>query len=227
MRNLINSQISYINLACWSREVLADFPYFALSEWLIPTYYFAFPIIEFNRAVEDAKNSTIVLRDTKFSKILDQKYYEILHESRISTNEILEHGAYSAITYLIHESYWVSFSLGPDIVNDWLNVTQGFIDIDHVFYEIISHANAKSQEAIQTELNMIIVSLVCYGIITLLLYFGFYVRFFNEERENLKKMQVIYNLVPIKALTSHQHRENKIFTTNERSELENLKKLNL
>ncbi|CAG9331222.1 unnamed protein product [Blepharisma stoltei] len=205
IRELINMQLLHKGLAAWSSEISAGLINRSLVMYFPSNYAFKNANINFKQIMSQINYSKKQLRDHDYVKLLTSDYISNFYEEINSSNNVLSYGAYSAGDMMAFDAYYLSYSIDIgvlDLLSIWFQFVFTSIDLSNEYETLISLADDESQAQIQTQLGYIIITLAIYAVVTIILYFGFYIPFLRWERKRLVKMQNISNIIPIKALRS-------------------------
>ncbi|CAG9311140.1 unnamed protein product [Blepharisma stoltei] len=198
LRNIINSQVLYIELSVWSSEILAEDSLFDLRDIIPEAYPFKEPEIKANEVYSALEYSISQLKNKKYNPLLSDAYMAKFYEHFSNSTNYMEHGALAGGNIITVDSSYMDNAHEKDWIGTWYNLMVELDELDLKYDILISSADSDSLSVIKSQLNWIIISLVIYIFFSLLLYLIFYLPFFRKEINNLKRMKVMSSIIPVK-----------------------------
>ncbi|CAG9323943.1 unnamed protein product [Blepharisma stoltei] len=195
IRELIQSRILYSSLGVWTSEVAIKNIYVSDEDKIKYSLPFKNDKIWMEETINKIKHAGLQLRKSKYSSILSEEIKKTLYEyADNSIYKELAYGIYSAGEMSIMDNNFVSY--GGKNIELWLHQMILINELNINYDELVTEADHYSESVVNRQITIIVWVLTIFIVISFLMYFGLYLRFFNEEKKSLSKMHTIMEIMP-------------------------------
>ncbi|CAG9317130.1 unnamed protein product [Blepharisma stoltei] len=147
---------------------------------------------------EILKSKRKEIKKENFSVLMSQELLNRIYKSNNSTEEVLEYGTDASIDDIIDEIYSLFYK---NLINTD-ELSQYFEKLQNIQNEILKEfflADRDSKNIINSELDAIIESTIFYSLTVCLLFFIYYLPYFNSQIKQLSRFAILPNILEINA----------------------------
>ncbi|CAG9323976.1 unnamed protein product [Blepharisma stoltei] len=196
LRDLINSQALYKSLWIWSSEIsIIGFPV-SLPNNTAKAYPFSDPRYELDHASASIALSEKAIKDSKYLPLLSDEFNKLFYEKCQTSNIITNYGVYATGKVLASEAYYLGYGNDPNFLDFWYSLTKELSVFNEEYDVLIKLADHDSQNLIESQLNFIIAALICFCVLSVIIYLRIFLSFLIKEKKYLSKMREMSRIIP-------------------------------
>ncbi|CAG9311184.1 unnamed protein product [Blepharisma stoltei] len=195
LKNLINLQIAHTSLSIWTNEAA-----YGILGWPMRLQFpYSYPFENskeiLNEVISKINYSNSAIHKKEYSTILSHTFEHIFYESNQDfLTDIFNLGMYTSKLNIINEANLIANNLASQDV--WWGFNSALRELDRKYNSYIEEIDKHSKKVINDQMQIIVITLAVFIIFTLILYFGFYLVFFWGEKNYLKKINSVMEIMP-------------------------------
>ena len=194
--HLLNLRINLSKLHFWATETFVATVNIDLR-YLYPTYI---PLstdykTDLQAIINSLQSDSQAMISSGYEQLLGQGILQsFIHESS-NNSTLLNYGSISAIANLGFEAYYIAFSGDPNILAIFLEFFANIRSLDSENANTFQQVFISSKNIIRDMMNNFMTFTICYCLLILLVYAGFYYPFFTLEQKKIIAMAEISKIL--------------------------------